>query len=98
MRDIDPATLGSLRDLYSLIVNNIELELELTTLLQDVSLGNLVTVTTSQLDFLKTLVKRKTATPEIQSLAMKICGTDQRSPYWERKILAVRIRSKTIEL
>ena len=98
MRDIDPSTLGSLRDLHSLIVNNVELELELTTLLQDVSLGNMVTATTSQLDFLKNLVKMKTATPKIQSLAMKICGTDQRSPYWERKILIVRIRTKTIEL
>ena len=57
MRDIDPSTLGSLRDLHSLIVNNVELELELTTLLQDVSLGNMVTVITSQLNFLKKLVR-----------------------------------------
>ena len=59
-------------------------------MLQDVSLGNKVTMLVAQRDFLNDLIKMNKATPEVTKLARDVMRNKQRSSLWKKKIMLHR--------
>ena len=88
MRNLTRKTLDSFGAFFAHLDPVIKLQTEPATLLRDISLGSEVTVLVSQMNFLKTLVRRNGSTPEVAILATRITqGGVIRSQKWVSKIL-----------
>ena len=100
MRQISRKTLDCFEAFYASLHPDVKLRLEPAILLRDISLGAQFTTLVTQMNLLKSLIRRKGATPEVAVLARKVTKTSDQSRIhcWQARILQERIRNKRWEV